>query len=149
MFLTAVRLNNCIKKPGAITGLGFLRIVRKLLTTHLSALQENALRVFFCLNRWNNPNFQFRLNLLVQVNFDCVQSQFFQDTIQADLLRRECNVVLLESANDLSRANATVQVTFVISIGFDRDTLLGNQICLLYTSPSPRDGLLSRMPSSA
>ena len=28
--------------------------------------------------------------------------------------------------------------TFVLSI-----------ICLLYTSPSPRDGLLSRMPSSA
>ena len=25
----------------------------------------------------------------------------------------------------------------------------GNIICLLYTSPSPRDGLLSRMPSSA
>ena len=26
---------------------------------------------------------------------------------------------------------------------------LDNRICLLYTSPSPRDGLLSRMPSSA
>ena len=25
----------------------------------------------------------------------------------------------------------------------------GQEICLLYTSPSPRDGLLSRMPSSA
>ena len=25
----------------------------------------------------------------------------------------------------------------------------GDQVCLLYTSPSPRDGLLSRMPSSA
>ena len=25
----------------------------------------------------------------------------------------------------------------------------GDQLCLLYTSPSPRDGLLSRMPSSA
>ena len=24
-----------------------------------------------------------------------------------------------------------------------------NPLCLLYTSPSPRDGLLSRMPSSA
>ena len=24
-----------------------------------------------------------------------------------------------------------------------------NHLCLLYTSPSPRDGLLSRMPSSA
>ena len=27
--------------------------------------------------------------------------------------------------------------------------LAGEKICLLYTSPSPRDGLLSRMPSSA
>ena len=26
---------------------------------------------------------------------------------------------------------------------------LFDQACLLYTSPSPRDGLLSRMPSSA
>ena len=32
----------------------------------------------------------------------------------------------------------------------DGDLGLSNaQICLLYTSPSPRDGLLSRMPSSA
>ena len=30
---------------------------------------------------------------------------------------------------------------------FASDTLVA--ICLLYTSPSPRDGLLSRMPSSA
>ena len=27
--------------------------------------------------------------------------------------------------------------------------LIGQSACLLYTSPSPRDGLLSRMPSSA
>ena len=26
---------------------------------------------------------------------------------------------------------------------------INNKLCLLYTSPSPRDGLLSRMPSSA
>ena len=34
---------------------------------------------------------------------------------------------------------------------FDRQGLAGEQqiSCLLYTSPSPRDGLLSRMPSSA
>ena len=29
------------------------------------------------------------------------------------------------------------------------DLFLGHWSCLLYTSPSPRDGLLSRMPSSA
>ena len=27
--------------------------------------------------------------------------------------------------------------------------VIGAEACLLYTSPSPRDGLLSRMPSSA
>ena len=31
----------------------------------------------------------------------------------------------------------------------DLDFLVDRYICLLYTSPSPRDGLLSRMPSSA
>ena len=30
-----------------------------------------------------------------------------------------------------------------------RDFFPENAVCLLYTSPSPRDGLLSRMPSSA
>ena len=30
-----------------------------------------------------------------------------------------------------------------------RDKIEHNGVCLLYTSPSPRDGLLSRMPSSA
>ena len=30
-----------------------------------------------------------------------------------------------------------------------RDGKVGDHVCLLYTSPSPRDGLLSRMPSSA
>ena len=32
---------------------------------------------------------------------------------------------------------------------FQRVMLPGGSSCLLYTSPSPRDGLLSRMPSSA
>ena len=32
---------------------------------------------------------------------------------------------------------------------FARETRSGGDNCLLYTSPSPRDGLLSRMPSSA
>ena len=31
----------------------------------------------------------------------------------------------------------------------DRSEITEPNVCLLYTSPSPRDGLLSRMPSSA
>ena len=38
-------------------------------------------------------------------------------------------------------------VSFLIQVGFER--LMKDYFCLLYTSPSPRDGLLSRMPSSA
>ena len=34
-------------------------------------------------------------------------------------------------------------------IGRAYEVLSDPQTCLLYTSPSPRDGLLSRMPSSA
>ena len=35
------------------------------------------------------------------------------------------------------------------AIAFVGESRTGSMICLLYTSPSPRDGLLSRMPSSA
>ena len=34
-------------------------------------------------------------------------------------------------------------------MGVTVHTILGNHCCLLYTSPSPRDATLSRMPSSA
>ena len=37
--------------------------------------------------------------------------------------------------------------TFQNDLKEEQDTY--NYFCLLYTSPSPRDGLLSRMPSSA
>ena len=37
------------------------------------------------------------------------------------------------------------KVLQIVSIGVHQV----DEICLLYTSPSPRDGLLSRMPSSA
>ena len=37
----------------------------------------------------------------------------------------------------------------VISVPYGEKETLKQGTCLLYTSPSPRDGLLSRMPSSA
>ena len=36
-----------------------------------------------------------------------------------------------------------------IDISNHTSNLVDDYLCLLYTSPSPRDGLLSRMPSSA
>ena len=43
-------------------------------------------------------------------------------------------------------ANLFAQSGAKVAIGSRRESAIS---CLLYTSPSPRDGLLSRMPSSA
>ena len=59
-----------------------------------------------------------------------------------------------------TKTNTNLQVIEQISGGFTQQALTsggtvaltssdGGTGCLLYTSPSPRDGLLSRMPSSA
>ena len=47
----------------------------------------------------------------------------------------------------VARAVVTVAVTLEADFLLQRLARIGS--CLLYTSPSPRDGLLSRMPSSA
>jgi hypothetical protein len=49
---------------------------------------------------------------------------------------------------DLARFIADASST-AASRSLSADLLVGASACLLYTSPSPRDGLLSRMPSSA
>ena len=47
------------------------------------------------------------------------------------------------------RVAAKVVQTDDLNIGFMRRLMEENYNCLLYTSPSPRDATLSRMPSSA
>ena len=50
----------------------------------------------------------------------------------------------------LDRAKESVEKAKDISLDLVSDDNLANIIiCLLYTSPSPRDATLSRMPSSA
>ena len=74
---------------------------------------------------------------------------------------RELKSMVKETQSDLERTAKDAQRS--VSEGMDQavdqvkdaaDTARENSskmqdICLLYTSPSPRDGLLSRMPSSA
>ena len=50
------------------------------------------------------------------------------------------------------RSSDSYGLKFLVSSEMDRlaiAELIDHERCLLYTSPSPRDGLLSRMPSSA
>ena len=51
---------------------------------------------------------------------------------------------------DWNRARTPgAQIRGVVINSGNANACTGEQGCLLYTSPSPRDGLLSRMPSSA
>src|SRR5664279_6484054 len=63
-------------------------------------------------------------------------------------------------AAGLSQANASKHLACLVRVGLVSRDPEGNAVyftpimplvgdCLLYTSPSPRDGLLARMPSSA
>ena len=45
--------------------------------------------------------------------------------------------------------NDSEQLRYIAAQAADARVNVELETCLLYTSPSPRDGLLSRMPSSA
>ena len=53
------------------------------------------------------------------------------------------NITFVVSIQNTNVANTLVMIAMAIAI------MTSVFACLLYTSPSPRDGLLSRMPSSA
>ena len=68
-----------------------------------------------------------------------------------NLLKYEKDLSLMGNANSsvivVSGVNGVGKTTTIGKLGkYFKDN---NRSCLLYTSPSPRDGLLSRMPSSA
>ena len=56
---------------------------------------------------------------------------------------------LLRAAAGLVLLYLFLPIFVIILFSFNKPAGKFNYSCLLYTSPSPRDGLLSRMPSSA
>ena len=53
-------------------------------------------------------------------------------------------------AETINQLPDTIKIISNFAVGFGNiDLEAAKNSCLLYTSPSPRDGLLSRMPSSA
>ena len=58
-------------------------------------------------------------------------------------------VILMMGVFEDSLADARWLVSNMVNIDKKRKFYFITITCLLYTSPSPRDGLLSRMPSSA
>ena len=90
------------------------------------------------INKLKNVKFNF-------INVDYKQSKAFNlKTNNSDIFVKKCfehAVVLLKKKI----------ATGLINLPINKSKFTKNKYkgCLLYTSPSPRDGLLSRMPSSA
>ena len=71
----------------------------------------------------------------------------FEALVVVDSLKGRARHLAVKDNGDIY-----VKLRFPDSVGGNaalRDTDNDGKACLLYTSPSPRDGLLSRMPSSA
>ena len=77
-------------------------------------------------SRRHNPHFQIGFDLLVQVNFDCVQAKFLQRTLQTHLVIGDGDFAGLKGCYDFNRSHATVEMTFVVRVRFNRNRLLSN-----------------------
>ena len=74
------------------------------------------------------------------------------DYLDTGAMYRAVTFGVLAREIDPADAHAVIEVCgqLELDVGVDRVVVDGvDATCLLYTSPSPRDGLLSRMPSSA
>ena len=94
---------------------------------------------------------------------DKITEQILQQSIRAEKLAvkdEKLRTFIADGASRGQMVSHVYDVTYgivqnevdtivLIDDSIVRGTTLKDSICLLYTSPSPRDGLLSRMPSSA
>ena len=87
------------------------------------------------------------------------------DISLTDVSLRHLEATGISTVSDTTQATSTTTGAFIVSggVGIAKSLFVGGDMsvsgtltyedvtntCLLYTSPSPRDGLLSRMPSSA
>ena len=62
------------------------------------------------------------------------------------MIMKKLAIAMMLSVSALA---ASAQVNYKVQTACHPQDVKHYDTCLLYTSPSPRDGLLSRMPSSA
>ena len=86
---------------------------------------------------------------MIKVTFIGAGSTVFMKNILTDILLEKnfsnCEIVLQDIDDRRLKTSNLVAEKVAKSIGANPKII----ICLLYTSPSPRDGSISRMPSSA
>ena len=97
------------------------------------------------------------MSILQEINTDLKQAMREQDVLTRDTLRMLVAEIKRYEIDNKTSANEEDILKIIKKMLKQRKDSIeqftaGNRqdlACLLYTSPSPRDGLLSRMPSSA
>ncbi len=69
----------------------------------------------------------------------------YQQGAQSAISKYQGRGIVYDTRPEVVEGESQLAATVIIEF----DDLTTARACLLYTSPSPRDGLLSRMPSSA
>ena len=79
---------------------------------------------------------------------DFEMSYFWANTSKLGGLKKSLNII--SKLNNLIDEENKLKINEKIKVFLNKSALAGDKLaCLLYTSPSPRDGTKSRMPSSA
>ena len=93
-------------------------------------------------------------DIVWQMNFHSAQPTELLDNeliliVPSETIKERIEGRYREIVQDALSEAANDGLLLRIEVSNDEDLLAQSDDCLLYTSPSPRDGLLSRMPSSA
>ena len=80
-----------------------------------------------------------------QATVDAALEQALREVKDDDIMGKETTPYLLKRLNELTGGESLRSNIALVK----NNAIVGSKICLLYTSPSPRDATLSRMPSSA
>ena len=121
---------NELQKMGAPGDFAMAYVIGHEVAHHIQNLEGTSMKVQRRQRQVSKTDAN-RLSVLTELQADCYAGVWAHHT--------QKRTQFLEEGDLEEGLNAAAQI--------GDDTLLRN--CLLYTSPSPRDGLLSRMPSSA
>ena len=102
--------------------------------------------------RWTpQPAMGLHAASLSRLNLDdvAVPTDARLPAVDADAVRAACRLGIAALAAGTCRAVLDYVIPYANERQAFGEPISHRQACLLYTSPSPRDGLLSRMPSSA
>ena len=78
-----------------------------------------------------------------------IKRLFSKRTFTLERLDQICQMMEIEISDLVQEMNEWAGATAITGLSIEQEAEIAGDLCLLYTSPSPRDRYISRMPSSA